>query len=134
MTNKNKKSLTLTASKTPHKKELGKIKLRTGEGVIGWVDALNMTALILVGVTLILGIFEKLGAFVGIALLAMYYLAHPSFPWLPEANVEGHYWFVNKNLIELAACLVIYQFPTSQYFGLKRIFNRKNGTTKTANL
>ena len=101
----------------------------TSEGVIGWVDALNMTALILVGVTLILGIFEKFGAFVGIALLAMYYLAHPSFPWLPEANVEGHYWFVNKNLIELAACLVIYQFPTSQYFGLNRIFNKTTKTT-----
>ena len=96
----------------------------TSEGVIVWVDALNMTALMLVGVTLVLGIFEKLGAFIGIALLAMYYLAHPSFPWLVEANVEGSYWFVNKNLIELAACLVIYQFPTSQYFGLKRIFNK----------
>ena len=101
----------------------------TGEGVIEWVDALNMTALILVGLTLVLGIFEKLGAFVAIALLAMYYLAHPSFPWLPEANVEGHYWFVNKNLIELVACLVIYQFPTSQYFGLKRIFNKTTQTT-----
>ena len=101
----------------------------TGEGVIEWVDALNMTALIVVGLTLVLGIFEKLGAFVGIALLAMYYSAHPSFPWLMEANVEGSYWFVNKNLIELAACLVIYQFPTSQYFGLKRIFNKTTKTT-----
>ncbi len=106
----------------------------TNEAVIGWVDALNMTALIVVGVTLILGIYEKIGAFVGIGLLALYYLAHPSFPWLMQVNVEGSYWFVNKNLIELVACLIIYQFPTGQYFGLKRIFNKKIETTKTENL
>jgi len=98
----------------------------TSEAILGWVDILNMTALIFVGIALILGFFEKLGALVGIGLLAMYYLAHPSFPWLIEVNVEGSYWFVNKNLIELVACLVIYQFPTSQHFGLKRIFNNKN--------
>ncbi|MFC1809166.1 GAF domain-containing protein [Candidatus Omnitrophota bacterium] len=32
-----KKNLTLKASKTPHKKELGKIKLKVGEGITGWV-------------------------------------------------------------------------------------------------
>ena len=93
--------------------------------IIGTVDVLNMTALIVVGLTLVLGIFEKLGAFIGIGLLAMYYLAHPPFPGLPEINVEGNYWFVNKNLIELAALLVIYQLPTSQLFGLTRILKKK---------
>lgn len=97
------------------------------EPVLGWVDMLNMAALIVVGLTLTLGIFEKLGALVGIGLLAIYYLAHPSFPWLTEINVEGSYWFVNKNLIELVACLIIYQLPTGHYFGLKRIFNKNKG-------
>lgn len=32
-----KENLVLMASKTPHKKELGKINLRVGEGVAGWV-------------------------------------------------------------------------------------------------
>ncbi len=70
------------------------------------------------------------GAFVGIGLLALYYLAHPSFPWLTEVNVEGSYWFVNKNLIELAACLVIYQLPTGRYFGLERIFSKNKTAIK----
>lgn len=96
----------------------------TSPSIIAWVDMLNMAALILVGLTLILGFFEKLGAFVGIGLLALYYLAHPSFPWLTQVNVEGSYWFVNKNLIELVACMVIYQYPTANYFGLRRIFNK----------
>lgn len=104
------------------------------ESMIGWVDSLNMIALILVGITLILGIFEKLGAFVAIGLLAVYYLAHPAFPWLDQVNVEGSYWFVNKNLIELVACIVIYQFPTGHYFGLKHIINKNKGLTKTEEL
>ena len=91
----------------------------------------SRVALMLVGITLILGIFEKLGAFVGVGLLALYYLAHPSFPWLEQLNVEGSYWFVNKNLIELAACLVLYQFPTGQYFGLNYIIKKKKTIKNT---
>ena len=106
----------------------------SSETVLGWVDVMNMTALIVVGITLILGIYEKLGAFIGIGLLALYYLAHPPFPWLMQANVEGSYWFVNKNLIELAACMVLYQFPTGQYFGIKYLFNKNKEQTKTETL
>ena len=36
-----KENLTLMASKTPHKKELGKINLKTGEGITGWVAQEN---------------------------------------------------------------------------------------------
>lgn len=102
----------------------------TNEAVLGWVDGLNMAALIVVGLCFTLGIFEKKSALLGIGLLALYYLAHPSFPWLQQVNVEGSYWFVNKNLIELAACMVIYQLPTGQYFGLGRIFNKNKTTNK----
>ena len=97
--------------------------------IIGIVDTLNMAALIVVGLTLILGIYEKLGAFIGMGLLAMYYFAHPPFPGLPEINVEGNYWFVNKNLIELVALLVIYQLPTGGLFGLNRILNNSKANS-----
>lgn len=103
----------------------------TSESVMGIVDGLNMAALIIVGLTLTLGFFEKIGAFIGMGLLALYYLAHPSFPWLTEVNVEGSYWFVNKNLIELVACLVIFQFPTAHYFGLSRLFAKNKNSIKT---
>ena len=106
----------------------------TGETMIVWVDGLNMAALIIVGLTLTLGFFEKTGAFIGIGLLALYYLAHPSFPWLTQVNVEGSYWFVNKNLIELVACMVIFQYPTAQYFGLARLFGKNKTTKKTSTL
>jgi thiosulfate dehydrogenase [quinone] large subunit len=61
-------------------------------------------------------------------------MAHPSFPWLSQVNVEGSYWFVNKNLIELVACMVIFQYPTAQYFGLARLFGKNKTTKKTSTL
>ena len=96
----------------------------TNPAIINWIDSLNVVALIVVGLTFILGFSEKKGAIVGIGLLAMYYLAHPPFPWLDQLNTEGNYWFVNKNLIELAACLVIYYLPTGDYLGLNRVFKK----------
>ena len=41
-----KKNLVLLASKTPHKKELGKINLKAGEGITGWVAKENKPVVI----------------------------------------------------------------------------------------
>ena len=99
--------------------------------MLDWADSLNWMALMVVGITLLLGIFEKQGAVIGALLLALYYLAHPSFPWLPQVNVEGSYWFVNKNLIELAACLVLYKMPTGEFFGLAYLFKKREPSAQT---
>ena len=96
--------------------------------IIGTVDFLNKYALVFIGLALLLGLLERVGALLAIILLAMYYLAHPPFPWLEQIGAEGSYWFVNKNLIELVACIIIYQLPTGNYFGLKRLFNKKQST------
>ena len=42
----NRTRLTLMASKTPHKKELGKVILKAGEGIAGWVARENKTVAI----------------------------------------------------------------------------------------
>ncbi|WP_422350591.1 DoxX family membrane protein [Flagellimonas sp.] len=99
------------------------------EPMLQWVDVLNMVALLTVGITLLLGIFERKGALVGIGLLSLYYLAHPSLPGVHQINVEGNYWIVNKNLIELVAVILLYNFPTGQFFGLT--YFRKGRLTKT---
>ncbi|MDP6922434.1 MAG: DoxX subfamily, partial [Lutibacter sp.] len=98
----------------------------SSEPFLAVVDTLNISALVLVGLTLVAGFFEKLGAVIAILLLAMYYLAHPSFPWLSEVKVEGSYWFDNKNLIELVACVIIFQYPTGQFFGLTYFFKQQH--------
>ena len=103
------------------------------ENIIGWIDFMNYAALIIVGLSFLLGIYEKFGAFIGVVLLGMYYWAHPPFPWLTQLNVEGSYWFVNKNLIELVGCLIIYQLPTGRYFGIQRLLSTQL-ITKTEEL
>jgi thiosulfate dehydrogenase [quinone] large subunit len=97
------------------------------DSMIGIVDNLNQYVLMIVGLALILGVFERIGAVVGIALLVLYYLAHPAFPGMNQSGTEGSYWIVNKNLIEAAALYVIYLIPTGSYFGLG-IFSKKSST------
>ena len=101
------------------------------ESIINWIDTLNVAALIIVGITLLLGILERLGILIGIALLAMYYLSHPPLPGLTQLNVEGNYWFVNKNLIELVALTLLYYVPTGHRFGLGYFTNRLTAKTET---
>lgn len=93
------------------------------DSLIGFVDTANIVALMLVGVLLVLGFKSKWGCWVGIGLLASYYLAHPPFPGLPQGPSEGSYWLVNKNLIEAAALFVLAQFTTDNHFGIARLFS-----------
>lgn len=101
------------------------------ESMISIVDTLNIGALLFVGVALILGFKTRIASVVGIVLLLFYYFAHPPFPGYPQGATEGSYWIINKNLIEAAALLVIFLFPTSTSFGLERLFAKKEIQTST---
>jgi len=96
------------------------------DGVVGVIDMLNVLALVIVGLSLILGLSERVGAIIGIGLLILYYCAHPAFPGLEQAGTEGSYFLINKNLIEAAALYVIYLCPTGHYFGLRGLLNRRS--------
>ncbi len=104
--------------------------LTYSSSVLHTVDFLNEWGLILIGLGLILGLFTRFSTFLGIILLALYYLSHPPFPGLTfSVPSEGSYLIVNKTLIELAALLVLYVFPTR--IGLDAVFqvwwkSRKN--------
>lgn len=95
------------------------------DGLIGIVDAMNIVVLLFVGLALLAGILERPAAFAGFIILMLYYLAHPAFPGLDQGPVEGNYWLVNKNLIEGITLLALFYFPTSEAFGLKRLFGKK---------
>lgn len=101
------------------------------DSLIGLVDAMNVVVLLLVGLSLVLGIFEKQGAFCGIGLLLLYYFAHPAFMGSAQLVTEGNYWIINKNLVEAAALFVLYTIPTGSYFGLEVLF-KKPSELKTA--
>jgi thiosulfate dehydrogenase [quinone] large subunit len=101
-----------------------------GESMIATIDTLNIAALLVVGIALILGFKTQFASLIGVGLLLMYYLAHPPFPGYPVGPAEGSYWIINKNLIEAAALLVIFLFPTSVRFGLERFFAKKEIQTQ----
>jgi thiosulfate dehydrogenase [quinone] large subunit len=96
--------------------------LAENASVLNVVDFMNIWGLILIGISLMLGVFSRIGAVAGAFLLAFYYLSHPPFPTL-SYNVpsEGNYLIVNKTLIEMTALLVLFMFPTGKVFGLDRI-------------
>lgn len=99
------------------------------DSLISVIDNLNIIGLIAVGISLLIGIKVKWGCVGGIMLLMLYYMAHPPFPSLPQGPSEGSYWVVNKNLIEMVALFVIYQFPLTSVFGLENLFSKKSVNT-----
>ncbi len=101
--------------------------------LVNMVDLLNVFGLMVVGITLIFGIWEKLGTIFGIALLLLYYLARPPFPGVSDIGTEGSYWIVNKNLIEAVALWLLYQLPSGAYFGIQRLFEKKVETSTLTN-
>lgn len=100
-------------------------QLTANPGTLALVDNLNQWGLVLIGLALILGVFERTAAGAGVVVLALYYLAAPPFPGLAYAMpAEGSYLIVNKVLVELAGFLVILAFPTAHRFGLDLLLAR----------
>jgi thiosulfate dehydrogenase [quinone] large subunit len=91
----------------------------SNDGVLSAVDFLNTWGLIAIGAGLILGLFTRLAAYAGMALLFMYYLNNiPLIGIEYSMPAEGNYLIVSKTLIEAAALLVLAIFPTGSAFGL----------------
>ena len=87
-------------------------------GVLQVVDVINIWGLILVGLGLMLGMLSRYAAIGGIVLLAFYYTANPPFISSTGAYLEGHYVWIDKNLIELIALVVLLLIPTGHFIGL----------------
>ena len=92
--------------------------------LLNFTDLINMWGLTLVGLSLLLGLFSKHGALVGMGFVLLYYLFAPPFIGLEYGKpAEGSYIIVNKNLIEAFALYVLYLFPSSQLIGMDRLIN-----------
>ncbi len=90
-------------------------------GALDFINFLNQWALVLIGLSLILGLFSRWASLGGILLLGLYYFASPPFIGLAgTAMAEGNYLIVNKNLIEILALFVLFQFSGSKVYGLDR--------------
>jgi uncharacterized membrane protein YphA (DoxX/SURF4 family) len=86
---------------------------------LDWIDALTRYGLTAVGACLLAGLFTRTACLGGAAFLLLFYLAMPALPWLPEnPRAEGHYLFVNKNIIEMLALLTLATTRSGLWAGL----------------
>lgn len=90
--------------------------------MVSAVDIIMSWGLTLIGIALILGLFTRLVSVAAAFFLIMFYLSNP--PWIGVQFMagEGSYMIVNKNLVELAAVMVLLVFPTGVIWGFDRIF------------
>ncbi len=90
------------------------------------IDLINIWGLVVIGLLLILGLFEKIGYLGAAGLIALYYLAHPPLLYAKYLfPTEGSYLWVDKNLIMLATVVALFLFPTARKIGLDRLIFKK---------
>jgi thiosulfate dehydrogenase (quinone) large subunit len=96
-----------------------------------WIDRSVKIGLLLVGLSLVLGLFTRLGAFGAFLLLSMFYVLYIPTMGIPQPNAEGTYLIVNKTLIEAVAVVVLFVFDTGRIAGLELLFSRRPRRQKT---
>lgn len=97
----------------------------------GWIDAVIPIALVLVGLSLILGLFTQAGCWGAMGLLSVFYLSALPTSGQPQPGTEGAYLLVSKTLIEGAAVLVVFAFRTGQIAGLDLLWRRRTRVDTT---
>jgi len=88
-----------------------------------WVSTLDLIVawtLFSAGLFLLLGLLTQLGCVLAAGLLALFYVSAIPLSGIAEPRAEGTYLIVNKNLIELAAVIVLFTFRTGFIAGLDR--------------
>ena len=98
--------------------------LASGESLVKVVDILNVYGLIVIGLALFLGIFIRLASAGGILLLLLYYFAYPPFGTSLFGSPEGHFYIVNRNLIE-AFILLWFVLSSQAGYGISSFFRRR---------
>lgn len=88
--------------------QLGRGDWKSSEGAVGRVNCLVTCGLVLSGGCLLLGLFTRSAGVVAAALLLSFYLAMPPLPGLTATTLGGgHFLYVNNNLIEALAALLL---------------------------
>ena len=90
-----------------------------------WLDRSVKVALLVIGLSLILGLFTRVGLWLALVMLALFYLLYVPTLGIPQPNNEGTYLIVNKTLIEAAAVAVLLMFDTGRMAGLDLFLRRK---------
>jgi thiosulfate dehydrogenase (quinone) large subunit len=96
-----------------------------------WIDLTVPIGLVLVGLSLMLGLFTRLGCWGAMIMLGLFYLSAIPMTGAPVPGQEGEYLLVSKNLIELVAVAAILVFRTERIAGLDLlIFSRESSAAR----
>jgi uncharacterized membrane protein YphA (DoxX/SURF4 family) len=92
-------------------------------GLLSLADFTVTWGLILIGILLFTGLFERIACISGMLLIAMFWLANPPLTGLDFGMPhEGNYLVIDKNLVEFFALFILSLFPSGKYLGLAHFF------------
>lgn len=97
-----------------------------------WIDNAVKAGLLLIGVSLMLGLFTRTGCWAALFLLATFYFAAIPLGGVAQAGAEGAYLIVNKTLIEAAAVCVVLAFDTGAIAGLDLLLAARSRRRKVS--
>jgi uncharacterized membrane protein YphA (DoxX/SURF4 family) len=84
-----------------------------------YTDLVTKWSLTIIGGCLLLGVFTRTACVAGAAFLLLFFAAMPPLPGFPEPpRAEGHYVYINKNIIEMVALLALATTRSGRWLGL----------------
>ena len=86
---------------------------------IAWVNLLNQWGLVLIGASLILGIFVRWGALVGVILMSLYYLVNLSFPYTRDGFLIDHH------IVYVFVLLILSNSHSGRHWGIDGYLKRR---------
>jgi thiosulfate dehydrogenase [quinone] large subunit len=95
-------------------------------GATPWIDRSVKIALLLIGLSLLLGMFTRVGAVAALFFLSLFYLLYVPMVGVPQPNAEGTYLIVNKTLIEAIAVIGLLAFDTGKIAGLDLLWRKRS--------
>src|SRR6185312_12937001 len=96
-------------------------------GATTWIDRSVKLALLLIGLSLLLGLFTRVGSVAALFFLSLFYLLYVPTLGVPQPDAEGTYLIVNKTLIEAIAIVVLLTFDTGRIAGLDLLLRKRRG-------
>ena len=90
-----------------------------------WIDRSVKISLLLIGLSLILGLFTRWGCWAALFFLSLFYLLQVPLAGTHQPGNEGTYLIVNKTLIEAVAVCVLLAFNTGAIAGLDLLLRKR---------
>ncbi|HVF26961.1 MAG TPA: hypothetical protein VM943_01895, partial [Pyrinomonadaceae bacterium] len=90
-----------------------------------WIDGAVKISLLLIGLSLMLGLFTKVGCWAALLLLTLFYVLAIPTTGTPQPGNEGTYLIINKTLIEAVAVCVLLAFNTGAIAGLDLLLTNR---------